>query len=88
VDIATFIWMFFVLKIPIVAACLLIWWAVREPEPAEDADDRDDGGSKQPRQPRPRKPGPPRRGGPHGAPVPRAPARVRAAKGRGARHVR
>lgn len=88
-DVATFIWMFLVLKIPLVAACLLIWWAVREPEPIEkDADDRDDGGSKQPRHPRPRKPGPPRRGGPHSAPVPEPPARVRVARRAGARHVR
>ena len=32
-DVTTFIWMFVVLKIPIVAALWLIWYAIQEPEP-------------------------------------------------------
>lgn len=91
-DAATFIWMFFVLKLPIVAACLVIWWAVREPAPARDTDDSDEGGSKRPRHPRPRGPGPPRRGGPHARPMPGPPTRVRGraatARSTGPRRVR
>jgi hypothetical protein len=80
VDVPLFLWMFMVLKVPIIAALLLIWWAVQEPEPTVD---EDDGGSRCPRdpEPRPRRPRPPRRG-PHAAPPPPAPARVRATRGR------
>jgi hypothetical protein len=73
----TFFYMFVVLKIPIIAALYLIWWAVRaEPEPADEEraerihrgdDDR----------PRPRHPHPPRRG-PHAEPQPPSPQRTRA----------
>jgi hypothetical protein len=71
---ATFIFMMFALKIPIVALILLVWWAIKqEPEPAESSND--DGGTKvrHPRRPLPR---PPRRG-PHGDPMPASPARMR-----------
>ena len=80
VDVPIFVWMFVVLKLPIIAALVLIWWAVREPEPTAG---EDDGGSRRPRdpKPRPRRPRPPRRG-PHAAPPPASPARVRTAKGR------
>ena len=79
-DVPVFVWMFIVLKLPIVAALLLIWWAVKEPEPSVG---EDDGGSRRPRdpKPRPRRPRPPRRG-PYATPPPPAPARVRAAGGR------
>jgi hypothetical protein len=72
----TFIWMFVVLKIPIVALLWLVWWAVKEPEPAGAGED--EGGSKRPDRPHdPRTPPrPPRRGPDHGAPLP-APPRVR-----------
>ena len=33
VELPTFIWMFVVLKIPIIAALWLIWYAIQEPEP-------------------------------------------------------
>lgn len=81
-DVPVFVWMFIVLKLPIVAALLLIWWAVQEPEPEPIADE-EDGGSRRPRRPHPRpiRPRPPRRG-PHAAPPPSAPARVRVARGR------
>ena len=74
-DTATFVWMFLVLKIPIVAALWLIWWAIQEPEPVTD-EDVEDGGSDRRHRPGSRHPRPPRRGGPHATPVP-APPRVR-----------
>jgi hypothetical protein len=73
-DVPAFVWMFVVLKIPVVLALWLIWWAIREPEPVM-ADDQDDGGSDR-HEPLPRNPRPPRRGGPHANPPP-APPRVR-----------
>ncbi len=75
----TFIWLMFLLKIPIVALFLLVRWAVRQtPEPAAGGDDGI-GPRSRPRHPhRPRSPGPrPRRRGPHGEAPPPAPARVR-----------
>ncbi len=79
-DVATLVWMLVVLKIPIIAALLLIWYAVREPDQSSD---EDDGGSRVPREPTPRpdRPRRPRRG-PHGDPPAPAPKRVREAKGR------
>jgi len=88
VDEWTFVWLFFILKIPIVALFLLVRWAAREPEAAP----RDDGGigpRSRPLHPyhprsRPGGRGPitPRRG-PHGEPTPAAPARMRTASARG-----
>ena len=78
----TFIWLFVVLKVPLIAALLLIWWAIREPEPATDPDEGGSGGSKCDRDPSPRGPRSPRRG-PHATPPPAPPRRVRtAARGR------
>jgi hypothetical protein len=70
------LYLFVALKLPIVAACLIIWWAVRqEPEPDEEPA-RGDGGTKvRPHPPR-RLPRAPRRG-PHGDPLPLPPPRVR-----------
>jgi hypothetical protein len=75
----TFIWLMFLLKIPIVALFLLVRWAVRQtPEPAPGGD----GGvgprhkPRHPHHPRSRGPKRPRRG-PHGDPLPPAPPRVR-----------
>ena len=73
--------MLVVLKIPVLAAFALIWWAVREPEPGETPDDDERGGSDRDPGSLPRRPGPPRRG-PHGTPAPSAPQRVRTASGR------
>ena len=66
-----FIWLMFILKIPIFMLFGIVWWAVRQtPEPASDGD----GGSRlptapqpheNPRHPRPPLPRHPRRG-PHG----------------------
>jgi hypothetical protein len=75
----TFIWLMFLLKIPIVALFLLVRWAVRQ-TPEEAAGE--DGGigplprPSRPHGPRARLPRPSRRG-PHGGPSPLAPSRVR-----------
>jgi hypothetical protein len=60
----TMLYLFVFLKLPIVAACLIVWWAVRQGTDEELT--RNDGGSPKPRRPhpRPRRPRPPRRGGP------------------------
>ena len=73
-DWPTFVWMFLILKIPVVAALLLIWYAVKEPAPAEgDRDSHGGGGSHHPRL---RPPHGPRRG-PHAELAPPSPPRVR-----------
>ena len=60
----TMLYLFVFLKLPVVAACWIVWWAVRQTTDTDDV--RTDGGSPRPRRPhpRPRKPRPPRRGGP------------------------
>ncbi len=88
----TFIFLMFVLKIPICGLLYIVWWAIHaEPEPEVATDD--EGGTKKPREPQPRPrhphprpalPRPPRRG-PHGAPALAPPLRTRtvvAARGR------
>jgi hypothetical protein len=68
-------YMLVILKIPVIAAFILIWYAIKEPEPADEeprerlhrgGDDR----------PRPHRPRPPRRG-PHAEPQPKSPKRTR-----------
>jgi hypothetical protein len=84
VDIWTFIWLMFLLKIPIVALFLLVRWAVREaPEPATGEDGGIGPRAKplHPDHPRTRRPRPPRRG-PHGEPPAPSPPRVRTAASR------
>ena len=71
-------WLALVMKIPICLLLYIVWWAVKDPPVAEIADDGDGGSDRHgpgPRRPRPQ---PPRRG-PHGDPLPAAPARVRVA---------
>ncbi len=80
VELSAIIWMFVILKIPILAAFYLIWYAVQTPEPAADESDETGGGSDRKGGARPRKPRPPRRG-PHGAPSPAPPRRVRTPAG-------
>jgi hypothetical protein len=72
-----FLWLMVGLKIPIIALGWIVWKAIHaEPvEPEDAAVDSDGGGGT--KQPTPRRPRPPRRG-PHGEPLPQAPARVRA----------
>jgi hypothetical protein len=72
----TMLYLFVFLKLPIVAACGIIWWAIRQETEPEQAPK--DGGS--PRRirphPRPKRPRPPRRG-PHAGARPCAPPRIR-----------
>jgi hypothetical protein len=70
----TFIYMMFILKIPI----LMLFWIVRwawKAQPVEEEGNAGDGGTKSPRSPIA-----PRGRGPHGEPQPPAPKRVRTAK--------
>ena len=70
------LYLFVFLKLPIVALCWLVWWAVRqEPDLAEDPAGGDGGTKHRPHPPRPL-PRAPRRG-PHGDPTPAPPPRVR-----------
>jgi hypothetical protein len=72
-----FLWLMLALKIPLGMLLYLVWWAVKQtPEEAEQPGG--DGGTKRihPRQPFPRHPRP-RHRGPHGEPIPPAPARMR-----------
>jgi hypothetical protein len=69
-------WLAVVLKIPIIALLLIVWWAIKA-EPLPEAGPSDGGGSDRHRPSRgPRHPRPPRRG-PHAEPAPPPPARVR-----------
>jgi hypothetical protein len=70
-----FLWMFVVLKIPIVALLWLVWWAVKEPEPA--GVEEGEGGSKRPARPHGPRPSRPPRRGPHSGAPPPSPPRVR-----------
>jgi hypothetical protein len=79
------LWLFVALKIPLLAALWIVWWALRA-EPVEPEHERDDGDGHGPHGPRPRVPDTPRRG-PHSAPAPRSPRRVRVrSRGRIATH--
>jgi len=81
------VWLALILKIPVFALLYLVWWAIKDP-PVQTVEEG--GGGSPDRDPRPhprgRPPQPPRRG-PHGAPVPAAPARVRVADRRTPRRV-
>jgi hypothetical protein len=72
----TMLYLFVFLKLPILAACYIVWWAIRQGTDTEDVTAPQDGGA--PLRPRPhprhpRRPRPPRRGGPHAAGVRMAP---------------
>ena len=77
-----FIWLMFVLKIPIVMLLSIVWWAVRqETDPGEER--RGDGGSRvHPHRLPPCRPKPGRRG-PHGDPALPSPPRTRTRTYRG-----
>jgi hypothetical protein len=82
----TMFYLFVMLKLPIVAAIWLVWWAVKqEPDPSEDV--RDDGGIAKRPHPVPPLPRAPRRG-PHAEPAPPSPPRVRPLRARGRRIAR
>jgi hypothetical protein len=72
------LYLFVFLKLPIVALCWLIWWAIRQEPEYEDSED---GGGGRPRpHPAPTLPHAPRRG-PHREAPPQPPSRIRAAAG-------
>jgi hypothetical protein len=86
---ATFIFLMFALKIPIIGLFSIVWWAIHskpEPEPVTG----EDGGTKRPvnphprhpRHPRPALPRNPRRGPQHGAHRVPAPPRMRTVNAR------
>ena len=79
----TFFYMMVFLKLPILGLFAIVWWAVRQQPTPDEQPSGDDGGLKHPPHPRrpfPRHPSP--RRGPHGAPAPPAPPRVRSAVAR------
>jgi hypothetical protein len=79
----TMFYLFVALKLPIIAAIYLVYWAIKqEPDPAEDV--RDDGGIAKRRHPIPPLPRAPRRG-PHGEAAAPSPPRVRPLRARGRR---
>ena len=70
-----FIWLMFILKIPIFMLLGIVWWAAHQTD--EPAESPDDGGIKDhPHRRPPRIPRGPRRG-PHGAPAVPSPPRMR-----------
>jgi len=74
--------LFVALKVPLIALCWLVWWAIRQ-VPDEDEQPGADGGTKRPPRPHPLRPLPhsPRRGS-HGEPAPPDPPRIRPASAR------
>jgi hypothetical protein len=74
------LWLFLALKIPLIAACWIVWWAIHaEPEPEDAPPPGGDGGERvrgPERHPRPPLPHAPRRG-PHGDDALPSPPRVR-----------
>ena len=79
----TFLYLMVFLKLPILALLGIVWWAVRQEPRPDEQPSGDDGGIKHPPHPRrpfPRHPSP--RRGPHHAPAPSAPPRVRTAMAR------
>jgi hypothetical protein len=71
----TMFFLFAALKVPLIALCWLVYWAIKQ-VPEDDEQPGGNGGAK--RRPHPRRPLPhtPRRG-PHGDPAPASPPRVR-----------
>jgi hypothetical protein len=70
-----FIWLMFVLKIPIFMLLGIVWWAARQ-EPEPEGSSGEGGIRRHPHRRPPRRPRGPRRD-PHGAPAPSAPPRMR-----------
>jgi hypothetical protein len=70
----TMFFMFVALKVPLLALCWLVWWAIRQ-EPDDEEQPGGGGGKRRPH-PHAPLPHPPRRG-PHGDPAPQSPPRVR-----------
>jgi hypothetical protein len=79
------LYLFVALKLPVLAACLIIWWAVRQE--VDHHDDSDGGGGRRRPHPAPKLPHAPRRG-PHREAAPPSPARVRTAAARSRQPLR
>ena len=80
----TFIYLMVILKIPIALLFYIVWWAVKQTPDEVEQPSGGDGGSRRlpdPGAPLPRSP----RRGPHNAPAPVAPPRVRTVVARGRR---
>ncbi len=75
----TMLYLFVFLKLPLIGACLLLWWAIKQ-DPG--ADESEGGGGRRRPHPVPKLPHAPRRG-PHREPAPPSPARIRTAAARG-----
>jgi hypothetical protein len=71
-----FIWLMFILKIPIFMLLGIVWWAARQ-DPDAAGQDGDGGVKRHPHRRPPRPPHSPRRRGPHGEPAAPAPPRMR-----------
>lgn len=82
----TFIFLMAVLKIPVIAALWIVWWAVHQVPDQEPGPRGGDGGPR--RHPHTRGPLPstPRRG-PHAEPAPASPPRTRAVVARARHHA-
>jgi hypothetical protein len=77
-----FIWLMFVLKIPIVMLLCIVWWAVRQETDPGEGQGGDGGSRVHPHRRPPRRPKPGRRG-PHGDPAVPSPPRMRTKAYRG-----
>ena len=73
------LYLFVFLKLPIAAACYIVWWAVKQTTDTDDV--TNDGGTPIPRRPHPRRPRKPGRRGEVVRPVVRA-SRRRRGRGR------
>jgi hypothetical protein len=80
------IWIFFVLKIPLLALCWLVWWAIKQEPEVDEPGAGGDGGQRTRPHPPPTLPHLPRRGPHHAAALP-SPPRVRRVIARGRRTV-
>ena len=79
------LYLFVALKLPLLAACLIIGWAVRQE--VDHDDDSDGGGGRRRPHPAPKLPHAPRRG-PHREAAPPPPARIRTATARSRQPLR
>ena len=80
-----FVWLMLVLKIPIAMLLYIVWWAVKQTDDEPASGSSGDGGTKVPVHPHGRFPRRPRRG-PHGAPLPPSPPRVRPVNAKAREH--
>jgi len=75
------LYLFVFLKLPLLALCWLVWWAIRQTPDLEEEDSGGEGGPRARPHAPPKLPRPPRRG-PHGDQPPAAPPRVRSVTAR------